>query len=253
MTAKSLHATIPGMCAHLSAIYQRANALTTPRHERFEFLFLACGDIQRRYRKQQAHFYGVAIAQAFAWFISLGEDLFRTDCGHLLALAMAEKYPHAGCGYCHHSPCVCDAIERDDFAGTEARDNTQQEWSLRRWQEHLSELYGEANAKKGVNVALNRLFEEVSEVGLVLQHADGFNESLPRIEEKAALEMTDVLAWIFGVASLLAVDVETEVMRLYRSGCPVCKLMPCGCSHFAAKPKSKGLTHRFMTADEIAG
>lgn len=253
MTAESLHATITGMYAHLSRIYQRANALTTPRHERFEFLFMACGDIQRRYRKQQVQFYGIAIAQAFAWFVGLSEDLFRADGGRLLARAMAEKYPHAGCGYCRRSPCVCDAIERASFSGAGPRDDAQPDWTLRRWQEHLFDLYGEANTKKGVNIALNRLFEEVSEVGLVLQHADGFNESLSRIEEKAALEMTDVLAWLFGVASLMSIDVETVVVQLYKSGCPVCKLMPCACSHFAAKPKSKELTHRFVTAEEIAG
>lgn len=235
----------------LRTIYEEANALTTPRHERFVFLTMAVGDLSRCYRKKKADLYGIASAQVVAWFMSLSDELFRGKGGMLLADAMGRKYPADHCGYCGKLPCACSVENRAKHSPAPCSPQ-QLQWSLPEWQNHLYRLYGELNEKAGVHSALNRLSEEVSEVGFVLHDVDGFNEPLSQKRERISGEMSDVLAWVLGVGSLLDINVGREVERVYGPGCPVCHSHACCCRSFEQRPRNGKYTHRFMRAKDIA-
>lgn len=236
--------------SRLRSIYSRANALTTPREERFDFLLMACGDLSRQYRKGNTTLYPIAVAQTTAWFMSLAESFYVEWGGDILAGAMGEKYPAGHCGYCGKLPCVCNEADRAKHTPAICT-MEQRSWSLWKWQSHLDTLYGKANEAGGVPRALNRLFEEVAEVGLLMRQADGFNDPLEELGRKIAREMTDVLAWTFTTSSLLKVDVQDSVRTLYGLGCPVCKHPECMCRSFERRPKTGHMTHRFMSAEEI--
>jgi NTP pyrophosphatase (non-canonical NTP hydrolase) len=128
---------------------------------------------------------------------------------------------------------------------------TKKNWTIHEWQTNLHSLYGNANSEGGVPRALNRLFEEVAEIGLILHQADGFNEPLDEVRRKIAREMTDVLAWLFAISSLLDIDVEKALRAVYEQGCPVCRKTACACRNFEKRPHEGSLTHRFMQAEEI--
>ncbi len=248
---------VPGECwdiaktyAHLSGTYSDANALTTPLAERFNFLVASCGDLSRYYRKKTPRLWPICIAQCMAWTLSTNEALLRGSGGAILANAMGEKYPSDRCGYCGQLPCVCAVDSRPVHQPGDCSP-AQRRWSLSEWQVHLNDMYGEANRKAGVRQTINRLFEEVAEVGLILNHADGFNEPLDTVRRKIALETTDVVAWIFAAANVLEVDVEAAVRSVYERGCPICHSPTCVCRNFEKRPGMGILTHRFMPAEEI--
>ena len=245
--------TIASGYGHLAAIYSHSDALTIGgRDKRLAFLHMACADLSRVVRKNQTHLYSIALAQAFAWFCCLAEDLFRAEGGRVLAGGMATKYPAGECAYCHHIPCECSQVNRKPFKGRGHSESRMQErWTLEHWQFSLAKVYGQANNKIGVEQALNRLFEELGEVSMLLNHGDGVNDRLSELEQKLARELSDVLAWIFAVSTLLEVRLESAVRQLYDTGCPVCDALPCECKNFEKKPKSGDLAHRFMGADEV--
>lgn len=221
-----------------------------PRNERFDFLLMAAGDLSRQYRKGKQELYWIAVAQIYAWFMSLTEAFFVEWGGDKIANAIGQKYPADHCGYCGQLPCVCKEEERPKHKLGHSW-LAQRDWSIARWQGNLNTLYGKANAEGGVPRALNRLFEETAEVGLLLHLADGFDDSREELEKKIAREMTDVLAWLFAVATLLGVDVQKSVSALYNNFCPVCHSPVCACKSFERRPQSGTLTHRFMPAEEI--
>lgn len=242
--------TIVSAYNHMRNIYADANALTTPRGERFTFLTMAWADLSRNYRKKVPHRYPLAVAQVFAWSMSLTEELLRGTGGTILANAMAQKYPTSHCSYCKKFPCVCKQELRPVPTLT-VTSTEQSGWTLSQWQQHLHALYGAANAAAGVPQAINRLGEEVVEVGALLNHVDGFNDSLDNMRKNIALEMTDVIAWMCTSSSLLEVDVQAAVRTLYGKGCPVCHTARCICPNFVPRPDAGTLTHRFMPAEEL--
>jgi NTP pyrophosphatase (non-canonical NTP hydrolase) len=243
--------SIEKVYSHLRYIYGNANALTTPRHERFAFLNLAAGDLSRCYRKGRTELLPIALAQIIGWFVSVGDELFRGGGGRLIATAMSEKYPLSGCGYCGKSPCICRQEVRNENTLSEASP-AQIYWSLRQWQGHIGSLYGKTNLAAGVDRVINRLFEEISEVGLVLYQVDGVNESLWETKQRIAREMADVLAWIFSVSNILSIDLERAVVALYSEGCPICREPECICRAFELRPNGHSLAHRFMSAEDVA-
>ncbi|MBI5004324.1 hypothetical protein HZC00_04475 [Candidatus Kaiserbacteria bacterium] len=241
--------TIGSSIERLVATFSSSDALTMNRNDRYSFLVLACADLARCVRKEKTGLYPIALAQIVAWFASLAEELFRTDAGLLLTNAMGDKFPAMGCGYCGHFPCICEEAHRAEHV-VSVPSTSQYLWSINRWQEHLEQLYGPNNSTGGIPRALNRLFEEVAEVGLILHSADGFNDNLKDVRRKYAQEFTDVLAWTFACASLLKISLEDSVISLYGSECPVCRSFPCNCRHFEKKPSGE-CTHRFMSAQDI--
>jgi NTP pyrophosphatase (non-canonical NTP hydrolase) len=237
--------------ARLQMIYSEGDALYLSRDKRFDFLLLAVADLQRQHRKERPELYQIAVAQVFAWFASLAETYFPKHSGDNIAIGMAHKYPEEYCGYCGKNPCACDQKNRSEHSHKQYS-GAQVEWSINRWQTHLQTLYGEANARGGAPRALNRLFEEVAEVGQLMHLADGFEDSREELQNKVAREMSDVLAWLFATASILNVSVEVAVSTLYNNLCPVCRHPVCACRSFERRPKLGTLAHRFMPAEEIA-
>lgn len=233
-----------------SSIYGDADMMFLQRYERFLFLSASCADLARCCRKQQAHLYPIALAQTFSWLLCVVDGFLRDSGGTFLATAMGEKYPMDKCGYCGELPCRCKEEARTAHVPAVCSP-AQRAWSMKAWEMHLDHAYGTINRTGGIARALNRLFEEVVEVELVLQHVDGFNEPACEVANKISRELSDVLAWIFAVAIVLEVDLQQAVLDLYEKGCPVCRKPKCACRNFEIRPSTGSLTHRFVTAEDI--
>ncbi|MFB0544661.1 MAG: MazG nucleotide pyrophosphohydrolase domain-containing protein, partial [Asgard group archaeon] len=50
-----------------------------------------------------------------------------------------------------------------------------------------------------------------------------------RNKTKLSEEFADVFAWLASLANVVNIDLETVALSKYRSGCPVCKSIPCKC------------------------
>ncbi|OGY27691.1 MAG: hypothetical protein A2Z42_00370 [Candidatus Woykebacteria bacterium RBG_19FT_COMBO_43_10] len=81
-------------------------------------------------------------------------------------------------------------------------------------------IYGETNAKRGEEYTFRRLLEEVTEV---------LDLTLPRITNinNFKMEMADVGARIFSLATLLEIDLQSELLQRYRGVCPDCTEAVC--------------------------
>jgi len=109
-------------------------------------------------------------------------------------------------------------------------------WTLKEWQEHFNNFYGQKNKEKGVEYILNRLFREAGEL-LALQMMTCRGElSSDKIEEEFALELADIFAWTIAVANFLETDLESAVLKRFGRGCWKCNQNPCVCGNFNVKP-----------------
>ena len=91
---------------------------------------------------------------------------------------------------------------------------------LRRLQDLMRELYGDADKERGVPSTVAWLTEELGELAQAVRKGD--------IDEQTH-EMGDVLAWLASLANQLDIDLEEAVMR-FANGCPKCGGSPCVCS-----------------------
>lgn len=145
---------------------------------------------------------------------------------------MCKKFPVTGCGYCGHEICDCSQEKRDAHVEIEVAP-IQLEWTLTQHQDHLAATYGHANKALGIQNAINRLFCELFEITSIASQEDLTNASPTETESAYAREIADVIAWILGIATLLEINVEQVVMKIYGNGCPICHSMPCECTRFA--------------------
>ena len=99
--------------------------------------------------------------------------------------------------------------------------------TLGQLQQRIRELYGEKDARRGVEGTFMWFMEEVGELAAALRDPKADRENL-------ALEFADVLAWLATLANIANVDLDDAVRRKYGSGCPKCSATPCICG--AAKP-----------------
>lgn len=244
--------TIESTFAGFAAIYAENNALTIigGRSARHQFLTLSVANLMDCLRKEKPDLIKVALAQTTAWFFCVGEGIFRDAGGRILAQGMCQKYPAGKCGYCGQNPCVCREAKREGHIPGETT-LEQARWSIKEWQKNLASVYGKTNDERGIDRAVARLYGEVAEVGALCNLTDGVNESIFMIKQKNARELTDVLAWIFAVASVLKVDLAEALLMVYGRGCPVCRHESCQCTAFTMRPSQGGLTHRFMPAEDV--
>lgn len=98
--------------------------------------------------------------------------------------------------------------------------------TLTELQQRIRELFGEKDARRGVEGTFMWFMEEVGELSASLR-----DRSDP---DNLALEFADVLAWLATLANIAGVDLEDAVARKYGGGCPKCLAAPCVCG--GAKP-----------------
>ena len=86
-------------------------------------------------------------------------------------------------------------------------------------QELMAATYGERDARRGREMAVAWLAEELGE----LAHA--VRKGSP---EQQLHELGDVLAWLASLANQLGLSLDEAAAR-YRRGCPTCGRLPCAC------------------------
>lgn len=88
-------------------------------------------------------------------------------------------------------------------------------------QQRIRELYGDKDARRGVEGTFMWFMEEVGELSAALRGGN---------HDERVLEFADVLAWLATLANNVGVDLEDAMKRKYGAGCPGCGHMPCLCA-----------------------
>ena len=108
-------------------------------------------------------------------------------------------------------------------------DGIQKEWSIKEWQGHLGELYGQKNKENGIINTTNRLFKEVAELMNLEYSITRDRISMDEVEHEYGLELADCLAWTMAVSNYYDIDLQDAVLEKYGKGCIKCFQMPCIC------------------------
>ncbi len=211
--------TLGALQEHFYNLYEMNNRMFLPSfRERLDHLDLMASRLQRSIRKDESkEKLEKRIANMIAWTMSVA-NYFKPFSP--LDDAMSGKYPKGVCGYCQGNPCSCEQGQRDAhlFNGKVE----QLDWSLRDHQENLNALYGEINRQQGIDNTLNRLFSEFSEIREIEAGAVNVNVDASRVCRAYMLEISDVLAWILAIASILDIDAQSVIEECYGQGCPAC-------------------------------
>lgn len=198
-------------------------------YDRLDLFSISVSDLQdavRRARNPGA--YALALSRCASRIFCIA-DHFRGSLP--LVPAMVKKFPAAGCSYCHTKPCSCGVLRPEHTAFEHIP--AQFEWSLREWQRHIRDVYGDRNLQRGIEVILNRLFREVEELRSVSRRVPRWTSSADEILHEHADELADALAWVISAANVLEVDLEKCVLGRYGGGCTSCLVTPCSCTHFS--------------------
>lgn len=221
---------------HFQKIYGTANAVNHPGLiDRYMQLLYVFHRLQTAIRKEQRDTACRLLPQLFGWTFACINHFPDLDIDR----AMAQKYP-AKCGYCGNNPCRCELHSRPDFnpdlSGAIVTRN------LADWQEHLYRMYGENNAQRGLGVMVDRLAQELIELGAHAARLE-YVDAEPQVAmEKAGEEFADVLSWILSLAAYLGVMLDTLVIRTYGNGCPSCKRPQCNCRRLHSTPAGLSAT-----------
>ncbi len=90
---------------------------------------------------------------------------------------------------------------------------------LLEFQQQMARLYGERDARRGLERTFAWFVEEVGELSRALFRG----EHVDRVHE-----FGDVLAWLASLAEQAGVDLDHAAAR-YATGCPRCLATPCEC------------------------
>jgi NTP pyrophosphatase (non-canonical NTP hydrolase) len=93
--------------------------------------------------------------------------------------------------------------------------------TLGQLQQRIRDLYGEKDARRGVEGTFMWFMEEVGELSAALRGGS---------HDERVLEFADVLAWLATLANNVGVDLDEAVRRKYGTGCPGCGQTPCTCA-----------------------
>lgn len=93
---------------------------------------------------------------------------------------------------------------------------------IREFQDLIREIYFHKDSKRGFNKSFLWLIEEIGEL------ASALKEKELNIEFIGA-EMADIIAWVFTLANLLNIDIETALIKKYPKKCSKCGSNPCIC------------------------
>jgi len=97
--------------------------------------------------------------------------------------------------------------------------------TLREFQQRIQTLFGEKDARRGIEGTFMWFMEEVGELSAALRNGS---------QQERALEFADVLAWLATLANIAEIDLEAAIVAKYGQGCPKCVQTPCKC--IEAKP-----------------
>jgi NTP pyrophosphatase (non-canonical NTP hydrolase) len=97
--------------------------------------------------------------------------------------------------------------------------------TLGEFQKRIKTLFGDKDARRGVEGTFMWFMEEVGELSAALRSGP---------KQDLALEFADVLAWLATLANIAEIDLEAAIAAKYGQGCPKCVQTPCIC--IEAKP-----------------
>lgn len=116
--------------------------------------------------------------------------------------------------------------------------------SLSQFQTRIKTLFGDKDARRGVEGTFMWFMEEVGELSAALRQGmrregapgveDGLLSPAQKRKHELALEFADVLAWLATLANIAEVDLDAAIEAKYGRGCPKCVQTPCVCVE--AKP-----------------
>lgn len=89
------------------------------------------------------------------------------------------------------------------------------------FQRAIEDAYFERDSARGVDGTFTWFVEEVGELAKEIRRN-------PRDKQRLTEEMSDVLAWLTTLASLLDIPMA-DCARRYAGGCPKCGRTPCDC------------------------
>ena len=110
-------------------------------------------------------------------------------------------------------------------------------WSLRRWQNHLDELYGGVNKKREPLETYARLTEMAAGTARGVREKD---------EELIQKYMPRFLSWLLGLSNQLNIDLEQSTFDYYPGVCTYCRQ-----SYNCACKITKDEEHRIHDEEEI--
>jgi NTP pyrophosphatase (non-canonical NTP hydrolase) len=90
----------------------------------------------------------------------------------------------------------------------------------------IRRMYGEKDARRGVDGTFMWFMQEVGELATALRGGT---------HEEQVLEFADVLAWLATLANNVGIDLDEALTKKYGEGCPGCRQTPCSCD-VAEKP-----------------
>lgn len=138
------------------------------------------------------------------------------------------KYPNI-CPYCfREEKCLCISEEFKYEAGVVSlnafrRDKAKAPHSLKDWQEMFGRIYGAVNKIISREMVWFHFTEEVAEVSREWRH-----KNMEGVRE----ESVDILAWLFGFASKLKVDLDELTWFTFPGECNVCHQEQCNCEYY---------------------
>ena len=224
-TTRNLPTTLHGFQKMIDGIYGTSVALLYSRKQLVLILYRFLGLTARVTRKSKAKSSRESrkiILDLFRWYLC-----FCNFVGLDAADILWEKYPNV-CPYCF-ARRKCDCEDRPhELKGPSLpayRQRKGRPRSIRSIQRMFERIYGETNAKRGEEYAFLRLLEEVTEV---------LDLTLPRITNinNFKMEMADVGARIFSLATLIGIDLQSELLQRYRGVCPDCTEAVCNACRY---------------------
>jgi NTP pyrophosphatase (non-canonical NTP hydrolase) len=90
---------------------------------------------------------------------------------------------------------------------------------LQELQALMRDTYGARDGARGVDGTFRWLTEEIGELARAIRTGG---------TAERQLELSDVVAWVASLATLLEIDLDEAMMR-YADGCPKCHGRPCVC------------------------
>ncbi len=233
--------------ADVRELFGRRNALYMfNRDVRYKFLGNAIRNLQSAVRSRSSRdVLRRELASVFARMCTYAESFGVLN----VCEAFTRKYPLRFCTYClmDNGSCNCltnrDKTKKPQLAPI---DEEMANFSVRKLCAVMDDKYGKRNREHEdpAAFAIGRLQEEVYEttdIDLFIQ-----NTSLTQLEirQRLELEFADMFAWIFSIAAILLVDLESELQARYGSVHERCGKRPCICSafqHYASEVRSGGM------------
>jgi len=214
--------------ASLFELYGRRNAMFLRGDMRVIFLDERVRSFFKAIRKEEKDKTRLAnlLASTFSRAIAFADSFVDLP----LVQALCEKYPSYGCAYCTGKPCHCNS-NRVGEINLEIPLLEQMGWTVQQWVTHMDVVYGNINRNNGIFFAICRLQEEIGEAKAAHHFDDVANSSVTLSMRRLniAREFADVLAWIFSIASMLDLDLDTTILEQYGGKCYRCGERPCDC------------------------